>query len=83
MQELIAKANQAILEAQCLRREGRSLGFEASVLASLLGQTVRQSHRVEDEFAGLKSATVERLVSVVLPWRTLCSSFGAIFFLKM
>jgi hypothetical protein len=48
MPELIAKANEVILEAQCLRREGRSLRFEASVLASQLGETVRQSHRVEN-----------------------------------
>jgi len=38
MPELIAKANQAILEAQFLRREGRSLRFEASVLASRISQ---------------------------------------------
>ena len=54
MPELIAKANQAILEAQCLRREGRSLRFEASVLASRLGQTVQLSQRVEQESTGLK-----------------------------
>jgi len=33
-QELIAKANQAILEAHWLRRQGRSLRLEASVRAS-------------------------------------------------
>jgi hypothetical protein len=55
MQELIAKANQAILEAQYLRREGRSLRFEASVLASELGQTIRRSQRVEREAVGLKA----------------------------
>ncbi len=54
MPELIAKANQAILEAQCLRRERRSLRFEASVLASQLGQTIQQSRHVEEEYAGLK-----------------------------
>jgi hypothetical protein len=56
MQELIAKANQAILEAQYLRREGRSLRFEASVLASELGQTIRRSQRVEREAVGLKAS---------------------------
>jgi hypothetical protein len=39
-QELIAKANQVILEAHCLRRQGRSLRFEASVRASELGETI-------------------------------------------
>ena len=56
MPELIAKANQAILEAQWLRREGRSLRYEASVLASQLGQTIQQSHRVEQDSAGLKTS---------------------------
>ena len=56
MAELIAKANQAILEAQCLRREGRSLRFEASVLASQLGQTIQLSQRVEQDSAGLKTS---------------------------
>ena len=56
MQELIAKANLVILEAQYLRREGRSLRFEASVLASALGQNIRRSRRVEGESADLKSS---------------------------
>jgi hypothetical protein len=56
MPELIAKANQAILEAQCLRREGRSLRFEAAVLASQLGQTIQMSQRVEKESAALKAS---------------------------
>ena len=56
MPELIAKANQAILEAQCLRREGRSLRFEASVLASQLGQTIQMSQRVEKDSADLKTS---------------------------
>ena len=56
MPELIAKANEAILEAQCLRREGRSLRFEASVLASQLGQTILLVHHVEKESAGLRSS---------------------------
>jgi len=53
--ELIAKANQAILEAQYLRREGRSLRHEASVLASQLGLAILRSHRVEKESADLKT----------------------------
>jgi len=43
-QELIAKANQAILEAHWLRRQGRSLRLEASVRASELGETVLEVH---------------------------------------
>ena len=62
MPELIAKANQAILEAQCLRREGRSLRFEASVLASRLGQTIQQSRHVEEESAYLRTS-IERAFS--------------------
>jgi hypothetical protein len=56
MPELIAKANQAILEAQSLRREGRSLRFEASMRARRLGQTIQQSRRVEHESADLKTS---------------------------
>lgn len=55
MQELIAKANQAILESQYLQREGRSLRVQASILASQLGRTVVQSQRAEREFAALKT----------------------------
>ena len=54
MHELIAKANQVILESQYLRREQRSLRFEASVLASRLGQTIVQFQHTEEEAAGLK-----------------------------
>lgn len=54
MPELIAQANQAILEAQYLRREGRLLRYEASLLASRLGQTVVQSQRTEKESSALK-----------------------------
>jgi hypothetical protein len=43
-EELIAKANQVILEAHCLRRQGRSLRFEASVRASELGETILGVH---------------------------------------
>ena len=43
-QELIAKANQAILEAHWLRRQGRTLRLEASVRASELGETVLEVH---------------------------------------
>jgi hypothetical protein len=54
MPELIAKANQAILEAQSLRRERRSLRLQASVLARQLGQTIVQSQRTERESVRLK-----------------------------
>jgi len=43
-QELIAKANQAILEAHWLRRQGRALRIEASVRASELGETILGVH---------------------------------------
>jgi hypothetical protein len=43
-QELIAKANLVILEAHCLRKQGRSLRFEAAVRASELGQTLLEVH---------------------------------------
>jgi hypothetical protein len=56
MPELIAKANQAILEAQYLRREGRSLRFEASILASRLGRTIVQTRDVESNAANLKTS---------------------------
>jgi len=56
MQELISKANQAILESHCLRREGRSLRLEAAVLANELGRTIRRSRRVESESADLKTS---------------------------
>jgi hypothetical protein len=41
--ELIAKANQAILEAQWLQREGRSLRIEATILAGKLDETIRRA----------------------------------------
>jgi hypothetical protein len=56
MQELISKANQVILEAQWLRQEGRALRFEASVLASRLGETIVQSQRVETQLSSLQTA---------------------------
>jgi hypothetical protein len=61
MEELIAKANQVILESQCLRREGRSLRFEASVLASLLGETIVKSRQTEREFSDLKRSLDQSL----------------------
>jgi hypothetical protein len=54
MQELIAQANQAILEAQSLCREGRLLRYEASLLANRLSQTVVQSRHTEKEASELK-----------------------------
>jgi hypothetical protein len=62
MPDLIAKANQTILEAQWLRREGRSLRFEASVLANQLGETVLQSQRTEKESSRLR-ASLDRALS--------------------
>lgn len=54
--ELIAKANQLILEAQCLRRERVSLRAEAVVHASELGETVLQV-RAEERRAGAPRAS--------------------------
>ncbi len=48
MPELIAKANQAILEAQLLRREQRALRHAANTLVSELGKIIVKSHAVED-----------------------------------
>lgn len=48
MPELIAKANQAILEAQWLRREHLSLRCEANVLAIRLGETIARSQAAEN-----------------------------------
>jgi hypothetical protein len=56
MPELIAKANQAILESQHLRREGRSLRFEASVRASQLGQTILKSRDAKKEAAEIRAS---------------------------
>jgi hypothetical protein len=61
MQELISKANQAILEAQWLRQEGRALRFEASVLASQLGETVLQSRRLETLLSSVQTGLDQRL----------------------
>jgi hypothetical protein len=61
MQELIAKANQAILESQMLRREGRSLRFEATVRASELGQTILQSQSKERESSELVASLNQAL----------------------
>jgi hypothetical protein len=47
MQELFAKANQVILKSLSLQRTGRSLRFEASVLAAQLEQTILRSQPVE------------------------------------
>jgi hypothetical protein len=60
MEELIARADQVILESRCLRREGRSLRFEASVLASQLGETILKSCRTERESSDL-NASLQRL----------------------
>jgi hypothetical protein len=44
MPHLIARANEAVLEAQCLRREGRALRREAAMRASELGETIQRAH---------------------------------------
>jgi hypothetical protein len=54
-QELIAKANQAILEAHWLRRQGRSLRFEASVRASELGETMQQVQMKSGRSRGMEA----------------------------
>jgi hypothetical protein len=56
MPDLIAKANQAILESRCLQRERRSLRSEASMLASQLGRTIVQSQQTIEESADLKAS---------------------------
>lgn len=58
MPELIAKANQVILEAQLLRREGRALRFEASVWASELGRTILRAHRTQSQGCETKMASI-------------------------
>ncbi len=56
MPELIARANQVILEAQWLRREGRSLRFEAAALASELGATLVRSRAAEGKSFDLRTS---------------------------
>lgn len=56
MPELITKANEAILESHYLRREGRSLRLEATVLARELGRTVIRTRRTERDLADLKTS---------------------------
>lgn len=55
-QELIAKANQLILEAQCLRRERLSLRAEAALHASELGETVLLVRAEERRAGALRSS---------------------------
>jgi hypothetical protein len=50
-----------ILEAQWLRQEGRALRFEASVLASQLGETVLQSRRLETLLSSVQTGLDQRL----------------------
>ena len=45
MPHLLAKANEALLEAQWLRREGRALRLEAAMLANELGETILRATR--------------------------------------
>ena len=49
MPELIARASQAILEAQQLLKEQRSLRFQAAILASELGAAIVRSQAADKE----------------------------------
>jgi len=60
MPELIAKANQVIMETRWLRREGRSLRFEAAVLASELGATIIRSQMAQNELAKTSGMEIPR-----------------------
>jgi len=62
MQELIAKANRAMLESQYLRRKGRSLRFEACVLANELSKTIHRTRCAERESVNLKASLDQALL---------------------
>jgi hypothetical protein len=57
MLELLAKANQVILEARFLRREQQSLRFEANILASRLGEIITEGYTVDKGFGKPASAS--------------------------
>jgi hypothetical protein len=73
MQELISKANQAIMEAQWLRQEGRALRLEASALASQLGETIVQTQRIEMGLSALQASLNQSLFRGI-PATRLCPS---------
>jgi hypothetical protein len=58
MEELIEKANRAMLETQWLRNEGRSLR-DAAVRVSELGQTLLELHAELPKGHGLRRSIVE------------------------
>ena len=49
MEELVARANQTILETHRLRQEGRSLRLEAAVLAGKLGETIMRGYKAAEK----------------------------------
>jgi hypothetical protein len=48
MPHLLARANEAVLEAQWLRQQGRALRMEAVILASELGETILRATRAAE-----------------------------------
>jgi hypothetical protein len=61
MRELLTRANQASVESQHLRRERRSLRFEASALTNRIGHTIVQSQRAARDSARLKTSLDQAL----------------------
>jgi len=59
MEELIKKANRAMLETQWLCNEGRSLRVIAAVRVSELGQTLLELHAELPKGHGLRRSIVE------------------------
>lgn len=57
MVHLLARANEALLEAQRLRQEGRVLRLEAAIRASELGQTITRAHTSVNHATGADGAT--------------------------
>ena len=49
MSDLLARANEAVLEAQWLRDEGRALRMEAAIRASELGETILRATRTAEK----------------------------------
>jgi hypothetical protein len=49
MPHLLARANEAVLEAQWLREQGRALRMEAAIRASALGETIVRATRVTEK----------------------------------
>jgi hypothetical protein len=49
MPHLLARANEAVLETQRLRHEGRALRMEAAIRASELGETILRATRAAEK----------------------------------